>query len=164
MKQEASKKKVPAKKNRRGKKAARKGNKEWFIFAEFTGKKITNPIDLAEIVESGFLYNAFEEFSSELDLPLNELADLIHISIETLSIRKEEGKLNSEESDRVMRIARILGLTIDLFEGDKEKAIHWLMTSKIALGGKSPMDFSKTEVGAREVESIIGRLEHGVFS
>ena len=38
------------------------------------------------------------------------------------------------------------------------------MTPQRALGGAIPLDIAKTEVGAREVEQIIGRLEQGVFT
>jgi uncharacterized protein (DUF2384 family) len=42
--------------------------------------------------------------------------------------------------------------------------VVWLRSPNRALGGESPLALSKTEVGAREVENLIGRLEHGVFT
>ena len=54
--------------------------------------------------------------------------------------------------------------TIELFEGDVESARSWLMRPVLALGGAVPFEMLKTEVGAREVENLITRLEHGVFS
>ncbi len=33
-----------------------------------------------------------------------------------------------------------------------------------ALAGRKPIEFARTEVGAREVEDLIGRLEYGVFT
>jgi putative toxin-antitoxin system antitoxin component (TIGR02293 family) len=53
---------------------------------------------------------------------------------------------------------------VELFEGDVAGAVRWLASAKRALGGQAPLTYSRTEVGAREVENLIGRLEHGVFS
>jgi putative toxin-antitoxin system antitoxin component (TIGR02293 family) len=54
--------------------------------------------------------------------------------------------------------------TLELFEGDRDAATDWLTTAQPALGGIVPLDLAKSEVGAREVERLVGRLEHGVFS
>ena len=48
--------------------------------------------------------------------------------------------------------------------GEKEAARHWFKTSNKALGGRSPLEFADTEPGAREVEELLGRIEHGIFS
>ena len=53
---------------------------------------------------------------------------------------------------------------LDLFEGDSRAAERGLSSPKRALGGAVPAELAKTEAGAREVEALIGRLEHGVFS
>jgi putative toxin-antitoxin system antitoxin component (TIGR02293 family) len=47
---------------------------------------------------------------------------------------------------------------------DVAGAISWLAAPKKALGHETPLAYSRTELGAREVENLIGRLEHGVFS
>jgi putative toxin-antitoxin system antitoxin component (TIGR02293 family) len=72
--------------------------------------------------------------------------------------------LKPDESERVDRIERIYRLAIELFEGDKTEAVKWLKEPNRGLANRPPLDFSRTEIGAREVENLIGRLEHGVFS
>jgi putative toxin-antitoxin system antitoxin component (TIGR02293 family) len=47
---------------------------------------------------------------------------------------------------------------------DAEAAQQWLKTPARALGFESPLHFAETEAGAREVENLLGRIEHGVFS
>ena len=32
------------------------------------------------------------------------------------------------------------------------------------MSGAVPLEYAETEVGAREVEHLLGRIEHGVFS
>jgi putative toxin-antitoxin system antitoxin component (TIGR02293 family) len=71
--------------------------------------------------------------------------------------------LDSAESDRVVRFARLLGQAIKLM-GDEEDARQWLNSPQFGLGGAVPLDYAKTEVGAREVENLLGRIEHGVYS
>lgn len=53
---------------------------------------------------------------------------------------------------------------MELFEGDVAGAVVWLTSPKKALGHKTPLAYSRTKPGAREVENLIGRLEQGVFS
>src|SRR5258706_218900 len=69
-----------------------------------------------------------------------------------------------DESERLLRIATVFEKAVDLFEGDLVSARRWLSTPKKALGGETPLSFARTEIGGREVEALIGRLEHGVFS
>ncbi len=53
---------------------------------------------------------------------------------------------------------------VDLFGGDKGKAITWMSTPIKGLGYRSPDSLLETETGALEVCDLIGRLEHGVFT
>lgn len=126
------------------------------------GLRKTGALSLATAVRNGLAYRALDRFARETELPLGELGELIQIPSRTLVRRKTEGRLQPEESDRLLRVSRIFGLTIDLFEGDRVAALHWLSSPQHALGDETPMALIQTDVGAREVESLIGRLEHGV--
>jgi putative toxin-antitoxin system antitoxin component (TIGR02293 family) len=97
-------------------------------------------------------------------LPWEKIARFVAIPQRTLSRRQSEGKLQPDESDRVWRASAIFDMAVDLFEGDVAAARQWLQAPQSALGGEMPLDFASTEVGAREVENLIGRLEHGVFA
>ena len=92
------------------------------------------------------------------------MAELVQIKPRTLDRRKNEGRLQPDESDRLLRAAKVFGKAIALFEGDVPFAKEWLSSRQAALGGAVPLEMAKTDVGAREVEDLIGRLEHGVFS
>jgi len=52
----------------------------------------------------------------------------------------------------------------NLFEGDRAVARQWLTTPQSGIKNHVPMELARTEIGAREVEDLIGRLEHGVFT
>ena len=78
--------------------------------------------------------------------------------------REASGRFSREESERLVRFARLMGAAEELHDGDADAARRWMQTPKPALGGATPLEYAKIEVGAREVEHLIGRLEHGVFS
>lgn len=119
---------------------------------------------LVDRISKGLPYRACERFQNNLQITGNQLATLLQIPLRTLSRRKEQGRLKPDESDRLIRASRIVGQAAELFEGDFEGARAWLDEPNPALGGVSPMEMSETEVGAREVEGLITRLEHGVFA
>ena len=113
---------------------------------------------------AGFSVKTLEIFSSESNLPVAEIASLIEVPQRTLARRKVVGRLSSEESERLLRLSRIFEKAVVLFEGNVDAAIAWLRRPKRALGDKSPLAYSRTEVGARQVEDLIGALEQGVFA
>lgn len=120
--------------------------------------------ELLRSVRKGFLYRTFERFRRNTSLSFERVTELIDIPRRTLTRRKREGRFLADESDRLLRASRLFGKTLELFEGDRDLATEWLTAAQPALGGATPIDLAKTEVGAREVEMLIGRLEHGVFS
>lgn len=70
----------------------------------------------------------------------------------------------SQESDLIVRLAQLKDAAIVLMRGDEELALSWLHSPLDVLGGKSPLEHATTELGARDVEDLIGRLRNGVFS
>lgn len=128
------------------------------------GLRARSTLDLLEKVERGFSFTAFVRLQRAIDLPAQDLADFVQIPARTLLRRKAAGRLRSDESDRLLRVSRLLERAIALFEGDAEAARSWLASPAKALAGHAPLDFARTEAGAREVESLIGRLEHGVHT
>lgn len=128
------------------------------------GLEPADAVRLVELVEDGFSIQELERLRENTGLSKDEVAELVQIKPRTLDRRSREGRLRSEESDRLLRASRVFGKAITLFEGDVRSAREWLSSAQSALGGAVPLDLAKTDVGAREVEDLIGRLEHGVFS
>jgi putative toxin-antitoxin system antitoxin component (TIGR02293 family) len=128
------------------------------------GLKVAGTMELIAYIQKGLEYGAMEHFIRNANLQREEAIGFVGISPRTLVRRKEKGRLSPDESDRLVRAARIVSQARQLFEGDAEAANRWLKTSQPALGGTTPMDYAGTEAGAREVEALIHRLEYGVFS
>lgn len=119
---------------------------------------------VAKIVEDGIPARALKAFGAALRLPIPALAGLVLMSPRTLERRiADNATLEVEESERVVRIGRIYAKARDVLE-DPTEVTHWLNEPVTALGGKTPLELSRTEPGARAVEQLLGRIEHGVFS
>ncbi len=145
-------------------KAIRAGRAGAYWFVSLVGLHSQNPLVILERVQKGLPFAALERFQRNSGLSTADLADAVVIKLRTLNRRKQGGRLEPEESDRLLRVSRIFGKALELFEGDAEAARQWLGTPQRALGGARPMALAKTDVGAREVEALVDRLEHGVLA
>lgn len=128
------------------------------------GLRTYEPLRIYRSVRRGLSYAVFEHFQRNTALSTQALADLLQIPPRTLARRKAAGRLDPVESDRLVRASRIFGRALELFEGDTEAARHWLTTAQTGLGGLVPLELATTDVGATEVEQLIGRLEYGIPS
>jgi putative toxin-antitoxin system antitoxin component (TIGR02293 family) len=132
-------------------------------YAVLLGLKEAGTKALLKVAEGGLPFSALARFQRNLDLPLRELADLVGIPPRTLDRRRDRGRLTPNEADRVLRLSRVFSAALELFEGDMPAARGWMQRRQPALGRRRPLDLVRTETGAREVERLVGRLEHGVF-
>jgi putative toxin-antitoxin system antitoxin component (TIGR02293 family) len=133
-------------------------------YAALLGIDKSDAASLHAQVEKGLSFGRLVNLTRVMGLTLQTAAEILFISPRSLQRRKTEGRLHADESDRLLRLSRVFGLAIELFEGDKDAAITWMNRHLPVLGHASPLEMSKTEPGALEVERLIGRLEHGVFS
>lgn len=114
-------------------------------------------------VRAGLPWKELDDLRDALDLPMEKVASKIGMSRATLHRRQKSGVLSPDESDKTLRLARIFGHAVAVF-GDEGRARQWLGAPQLALGGESPLDYAGTEVGAREVDHLIGRIDYGVYS
>ena len=138
------------------------GHREGHYYVALFGFRKYDPVYLILQIQRGFTYAAFERFQRNTDLPYRLLAQIVEIPERTLARRKESGRFEPGETDRLVRTSRVFARAIELFEGNSESARQWLTSPVSALGGRTPLEFASTDVGAIEVENLIGRLEHGI--
>ncbi|MCK5100260.1 MAG: DUF2384 domain-containing protein [Desulfobacteraceae bacterium] len=122
-----------------------------------------NLSQMIKSIENGLPVSDFKKLRDSLGLPDKDLAKYIRIPKSTLAIRKRKGKLSFVESERLYRIQRLFVKALEVFE-DGNLARKWLKEDAYGLGDVSPLEYATTEIGAREVEDLLGRIEHGVFS
>jgi len=128
------------------------------------GKNIKKPDDLAELVRKGLPASTVTALAERLAVGNAVLSQKLGIAQRTLSRRlSQRSRLTAAESDRTVRLARVYANAVEMI-GDEPKAVQWLLTPNRALGGERPLDQLDTDLGARAVEDILGRIAYGVYS
>lgn len=116
------------------------------------------------MVKQGVPVSVARRLQKEVGLTQKDLARTLGVAHRTFVGRMKEKKFDEDESDRVLRLKRVFEQAVDTFEGDKRAAVGWLQSSNRALGGQVPLELLSTSTGARAVEQVLGRIEHGIYS
>jgi putative toxin-antitoxin system antitoxin component (TIGR02293 family) len=127
------------------------------------GRTLSNDRDLRDAIREGFPPAVVEELMQASGLTLKELAESLDLSARSLQRRRRSGRLARFESDRIYRLARIVALARQNL-GGSDLALRWLKRPNRALGGSAPIAAIDTEVGARQVENVLGRIAFGGIS
>ena len=122
----------------------------------------TTQTPLVQRLREGFPMAEFRLLQELLRISEEELGRLLGISPATLHRRKKSGHLETPESERIVRFSRLFGLTMEVFQA-KDATREWLKTENPGTASESPLSYADTEFGAREVENLLGRIDHGVF-
>ena len=128
------------------------------------GLKAESSSELIRQVTRGFSYHVIRALETHSGIGLPEIASVIGLPARTLARRKASGRLTPDESEKLLRLSSVFEQAVDLFEGSQSDALKWLTTPKKALENQTPLFYARTELGAREIANLIGRLEHGVYS
>jgi putative toxin-antitoxin system antitoxin component (TIGR02293 family) len=131
--------------------------------ARTLGRSLASDVDLREAIREGFRPAVVEELMRASGLTLAELAKALDLSPRSLQRRRRTGRLARHESDRLYRLARIVAIANE-YLGDRERAARWLKHPNRALGGVAPVATIDTELGARQVENVLGRIAYGGIS
>jgi putative toxin-antitoxin system antitoxin component (TIGR02293 family) len=127
------------------------------------GRDIRTDFDLLDAIEGGLPVAAVDAVLRDGTLSPAELYDLV-IPRRTLTHRREKAQdLTAEQSDRLTRVVRVAGRAEEAI-GDPEHAARWLRKPNRTLQGKRPLDLLVSDLGARMVEQVLGRIEHGLVA
>lgn len=131
------------------------------------GRKVLGAIsdgeDFVAAVRSGLPYASLEALTRTLGREVGDVSAVVGISARTLARRKHERLLSPAESDRLYRIAYITHVASATL-GGLEPSRLWLSRPNRALGGLTPLSLLDTDIGCRQVEDVLARLSHGLFS
>lgn len=125
--------------------------------------KARTAVEVREAVRRGVPTGVFVSLSEHLDITPQEVALIAGIPARTVARRRARGTLDPQESDRVYRLARAVAQAARSL-GSIAKARAWLKAPNRALAGEVPLDLLDTDIGARQVEEVLLRLDHGIFS
>ncbi len=120
-------------------------------------------LDWVSVIRHGIPSAAVDALSRSTHLSRTELAAAVGIPERTLARRKREGRLTSEESSKLVRIARAVARAEEVFE-ELATAVDWLKSPNASLAGAAPLSLLDTDIGAEAVMDTLGRIEHGVFA
>ena len=128
--------------------------------AKVLGQDIDPSIGLVGHVRRGLPIGAVQQLLDSGRLTLSELDHTV-LPRKTLANRRKLGTLTPEQSDRLLRVARIVAAAETTF-GGQDKAAAWLRRPTAALDGERPLHMLDTDEGTRAVETMIGRIAHGI--
>jgi putative toxin-antitoxin system antitoxin component (TIGR02293 family) len=129
---------------------------------EYIGVAPGSEFDLAQIVENGLPTDSLALLKLQ-GLSFTEISEIV-ISPRTLKHRRARGEhLSHEETDRMVRVARIVALADDIFR-DHSKALLWLRTGDDRIGGRRPLSMLQSDAGGRLIESMLWQIDEGVYS
>ncbi len=124
---------------------------------------IRSHFDFDRVIHDGMPVSAFRYAVESLGQPEKTVVEGIGISRTTLGRRKQAGRLGFVDSERAVRLGSVIALgTVVL--GSARAVGRWLLNANGALGGEIPLRLLQTDVGAREVEAVLGRALLGGFS
>jgi putative toxin-antitoxin system antitoxin component (TIGR02293 family) len=127
------------------------------------GRSLSSDRDMRDAIREGFPPAVVEELMRTSGLTLKELAGALDLSPRSLQRRRNSGRLARYESDRLYRLARLVAIARE-YLGGQDRAMRWLKHPNRALGGLAPVAAIDTELGARQVENILGRIAYGGVS
>jgi putative toxin-antitoxin system antitoxin component (TIGR02293 family) len=128
--------------------------------AEFDAAVAEGGLELVRAVRTGLPLEAVDAAVASGRLTVAEL-DRIAVPRKTMAHRRTMGRLSPEQSDRFVRVMRVV-LEAEATFANPDKAHRWLRRVTSALDDQAPLDLLDTDVGARRVETLLGRIAHGI--
>lgn len=123
------------------------------------------PFDIINLSRKGIKASFAKKLIKAVQINQEEFADYLGFKIRTLSRRFEKPteKMTSEESEKVIRLARVFLQALDIFE-DEMKVASWLKRPNRSLADLAPISYLDSDIGAEEVMASLGRIKDGVYS
>jgi putative toxin-antitoxin system antitoxin component (TIGR02293 family) len=131
---------------------------------ETIGAKVRSESEMERLLREGLPASVLGNFRENWGFTVMELAGSLAIPRSTLMrMLERRSRMAPGDSDRVYRLASILALA-EIAIGDRKKAQLWLRQANQVLGNQTPLRALETEIGARRVEQILGRIAYGGVS
>lgn len=125
--------------------------------------KVTNNIDFIDCIRDGLPRNAMDNLMTITGITTDEITKIIRTSDRTLRRYTAQQKLNAEQSERIIELAKLYSRGEEVF-GSIEDFNEWMKSVVMALGNKKPKEFLDTSLGFAMLMDELGKIEHGVFA
>ena len=120
------------------------------------GHRVRTLDDLRRLVEAGLPLEALARVVARVAEP-----ELRYRVVARATLHRRRQRLSLEESERLERLARITALAEDVWENEAQ-AHEFLRSAQPQLDGQRPLDLARTDLGARQVEDLLLKLEFGL--
>ena len=124
------------------------------------GRTVRSLRELRRCVEEGLPVAALDTVASLLTRGPQEATALKHRVVPRSTLRRRT-RLSPTESAHTERLARLARLAEHVWE-DSELAHEFLTSSQPQLGGACPLDLADTDLGVREVEELLMKIEYAL--
>lgn len=126
-------------------------------------KAATSTASAIERIARGLEWADAEFVAKKLGVPLDRFSVLIGVPRSTFFRRQAEGRFAESESEHIMRFARLWQVASEVFRTEAA-AQSWLNRPQVGLDGNVPLDYAKSELGARVVEDLMMRVHRGILA
>ncbi len=114
-------------------------------------------------IERGFEAGVLERFLRLFPGSVDGVRNALKLSERTLARRRNAGRFNAVESDRLYRLITLYLQAADVLESALAADV-WMNSPALVLGERTPLEFAQNEAGACQVRDLLIRIDHGVYS
>lgn len=125
------------------------------------GRRVRTLADLRRLVEAGLPVAALSQVVSYVAGSEAAAAELRYRLVPKATLHRRRHRLSPEESERLERLARVAALAEQVWESPA-LAHEFLTSPQPQLGGERPVDLARTDLGARQVEQLLMKLEYAL--
>ncbi|HXL58848.1 MAG TPA: antitoxin Xre-like helix-turn-helix domain-containing protein [Chitinophagaceae bacterium] len=125
--------------------------------------EVENVSDFINCIREGVPKQALDNLINITGITINEISNIIRTSDRTLRRYTPKQKLNAEQSERVIELAKLYSRGEEVF-GSLDAFKEWMDSTVMALGNKEPKEFLDTSLGIEMLMNELGRIEQGIFA
>lgn len=124
-------------------------------------RTVTTVDELREVVELGLPVASLRQVVRRLTGGAGEEAELTHRLVPRTTLQRRKQRLSPRESEHVERLARMTAVAEHVWE-DADQAHEFLTSPQPQLGGRRPVDLAGSDLGTRQVEELLMKIEHAL--
>jgi putative toxin-antitoxin system antitoxin component (TIGR02293 family) len=125
------------------------------------GRRVRNLAELREAVEAGLPVAALDRVARRVAEPGAAVSSVKYGVVSKASLSRRRTRLSPAESERLERLARVAAMAEQVWENTLQMH-EFLNSPQPQLGGERPVDLARTDLGAREVEALLMKLEYAL--
>lgn len=126
--------------------------------------EIKSPFDIINLSNRGLKKASLDALIGHLGMSKRSFTEkILNISVKTMERKKSDDLLDKRTSSYIIEVAKVVEHAFEVFENE-EKVQHWLNAPNKTLNQMKPIDLFEMPTGLDLVNSVLGRIEEGVYS